>query len=143
MSCPRTIAPLPCGLTGVGFTAAPWDSLTNTLTLQHGQGANFPALPNGETFWVDIDGCNCCMRVQVTGRSGDVFTVVPPVGGACACTKSNSRVAYATNSAEHIKGIAAELGINVVPPLKFDCVTRTLSIDCEQLKTMVFSPCGM
>jgi hypothetical protein len=119
-----------------------WNLSDTTLCLIAGQGVNFPTPTNGQRFWLDIDGCDCCTRVEVTGRNGDVLTIVPPVDTSCACIKSNSRVSYARNAPEAIKDIASELGFDAVPPLHYDCATRRLWIDCEELKTMVNTPCN-
>lgn len=141
MTCPR-LARLGCQQTGVGFLARAWTPTATTIELQVGQGAGFPQPAAGETFWVDLGGCGCCARVQVTARAGDVLTIVPPVSSDCSCISSTARVAYATSSPEHTQTLAAELPFNVVPPLRWDCETRTLSIDCAALKDMVASPCG-
>ncbi|HQL53499.1 MAG TPA: hypothetical protein PLQ87_02240 [Phycisphaerae bacterium] len=141
-TCPPLLTPLACGQTGVGFTLSAWSAPHTELHLRAGMGANFPVPTAGNSFWVDIGGCGCCARLQVTGRTGDVLTVVPPAAGDCDCIGSNARVAYATSSPEHIRALAAEVPFNVQPPLRWDCATRTLSIDCAALKDLVATPCG-
>lgn len=139
--CPPTLTPLGCDQTGVGFTAQAWNLSDTTLHLRAGMGANFPE-PVGTSYWVDLGGCGCCARVRVTGRVGDVLTVEPPPGTDCTCVGSNTRVAYASNSPEHIRALAMEVGINVQSPLVWNCATRTLSLDCAALKNMVNTPCA-
>jgi hypothetical protein len=141
-SCPPTLTPLGCDQTGVGFLAAAWNQSDTELHLRAGMGTNFPIPTAGTRYWVDLGGCGCCARVEVTGRLGDVLTIVPPITTGCTCISSNTRVAYATNSPEHMREIAKEVGLNVVAPLSWNCVTRTLSIDCVALKAMVNSPCA-
>ena len=142
-TCTKKVAELACGQTGVAFLCSPWNAADTSLCVQAGQGDNFPTPTAGTSFWMDIGGCGCCTRVEVTARTGDNFTIVPTIGAACACVRSNSRVSYAANAPETIRALAQELGINVLPPLRYNCATRTLSIDCEELKQMVALPCGI
>lgn len=140
MTCPAKLEPLNCSQTGVGFSTGPLASGGGTITLQAGQGQNFPTPTDGKVFYVDVGGCGCCTRLKVTRRVGDVLTLEP--GIACACIQSGARVAYASNSPEHMRLAAAELPFNAVPPLYWNCETRTLHIDCEELKAMVAMPCA-
>lgn len=139
MTCPALLEPLNCAQTGVGFMALAYTAGATTLTLQQGQGEHFPVPASGRVFYVDVGGCGCCGRLKVTGRVGDVLTVEPFTG--CTCMSANARVAYASNSPEHMRLVAMEVPFNAVPPLHWDCETRTLSIDCEELKALVATPC--
>lgn len=140
--CPPTLTPLGCNQTGVGFLAATWNQPDTELHLRAGMGANFPVPSGATSFWVDLGGCGCCTRVRVTAVVGDTLTIEPPTPSGCTCISSNTRVAYASNSPEHIRELAKEIGINAVAPLVWDCSTRTLSIDCALLKDLVERPCS-
>lgn len=142
MNCPRQLSPLACGQSGVGFLAQPWQGGDGRLVLMAGQGASFPVPTAGTRYWVDVSGCTCCLRLEVIGRENDELILADAPDTGCNCARANARVAYATNSIEHVRLVVAEMGINIVKPLHYDCATRTLSIDCEELKAMVFSPCG-
>lgn len=139
MTCLARLEPLGCHQTGVGFMAAPLAAGSTSLTLQAGQGAQFPQPADGRVFWVDIDGCGCCSRLKVTARDGDVLTVEPT--GTCSCTMSNSRVRYAHDSVEHMRLAALEAMPTFVAPLVYDCATNTVSVDCAALKALVQAPC--
>lgn len=141
MSC-HGLAQLSCNQTGVGFLATAWNPGATSIELAPGQGVNFPAPTSAQRYFVDIGGCGCCTRVEVTARAGDVLTIVPPPASDCTCITKNARVAYATNSPEHTTLVAQSLPFEVVPPLRWDCATRTLSIDCAMLKDMVNQPCA-
>jgi hypothetical protein len=140
-TCPPTLTPLGCDQTGVGFLSMAWNLADTSLHLRAGMGASFPIPSSATSYWVDLGGCGCCARVQVTGRVGDVLTIVPPPATGCTCISSNTRVAYASNSPEHMRELAKEVGINVVSPLVWNCATRTLSLDCAALKDLVNLPC--
>ena len=63
---------------------APGDT---TITLSSGQGANFPTLSTGEYFYATlINTSNTLEIVKVTGRTGDVLTVVRAQEGTVART---------------------------------------------------------
>ena len=141
MSC-AGLAQLACNQTGVGFLASTWTPSSTSIELAPGQGANFPVPTSSQRYYVDLGGCGCCARVEVTGRVGDVLTIAPPPASDCTCITKNARVAYATSSPEHITLVAQSLPFEVVPPLRWDCATRTLSIDCAALKDMVNQPCA-
>jgi hypothetical protein len=144
--CPTKLSPLGCKQTGVGFLQTTWSGCGTTIQLFAGQGAQFPQPVNGQSFWVDVDGTSCggscCARLEVIARTADTLTLRNP-DCSCDCIPATSKVSYAHNSPEHIRMVASELGFNVVPPLRFDCATRTLSINCEELKQMVNMPCAM
>ena len=141
MSC-AGLAHLGCQQTGVGFLASAWTPSDTTIELAPGQGVNFPTPTATQRYFVDLGGCGCCTRVEVTARAGDVLTIIPPAASDCTCITKHARVAYATNSPEHIALVAQALPFEVVPPLRWDCETRTLSIDCAALKDMVNQPCA-
>lgn len=63
---------------------APGDT---AITLSSGQGANFPSLSTGEYFYATlINTSNTLEIVKVTGRTGDVLTVVRAQEGTVART---------------------------------------------------------
>lgn len=143
--CPKKLAPLGCAQTGVGFLHSPWSNCATELHLFPGQGTQFPAPTNGQSFWVEVDGSpcgGCCATLEVIAKNQDTLTLRNP-DCSCNCIPATARVRYAHNSSQHMRMVAEEVGINVVPPLRFDCATRTLSINCEELKQMVFAPCAM
>jgi hypothetical protein len=145
MICPQKLTPLACSQLGVSFLQLPWAGCSTTLTLVAGGGAQFPVPTNGTSFWVEADGSacgGCCARLEVIARSGDVLTLRAPNCAECSCLAANTRIRYAHNSVEHMRAIALEVGINVVAPLRYDCATRTLSVNCEELRSMLESPCG-
>lgn len=141
MACTQKLARLGCNQLGVAFTKLPWNTGSSTIQLSSGGGAQFPVPTMGTSFWVDIDGCDCCARFEVTANANDVLHVRAPIT-ACGCIPPNARVRYAHSSPEHVSAIVTEMGINVVAPLQYNCATRTLSINCEQLKALVASPCA-
>lgn len=141
--CPVHYKDLACGLTGVGYTAEVISGAVTTVRLRKGHGKQFPEMASGDYFYAYLtDGCNeCCEQVKVTGIKGDVVTFERSAM-SCDCYSTNSRLRYSNCSVEAIRAIASEVGINVVPPLRYDCATRTLSIDCGALHDMIANPCG-
>lgn len=141
--CPR-LAMTTCSQTGQGFTRAPLNPGDTEVQLMTGHGDQFPELTPGHFFFISVyAGCSqCCETMRVTARTGDILTVERPAAGACGCMKSNATVVYARDSREHLEALIRDIGINVVPPLRFDPCTRTLSINCEELHEMVSRPCG-
>lgn len=141
MICPPKLLPLSCGQCGLAFTAANYDCGSNTLRMQGGAAASFPAPASGKYFFVEIQSsCNskhdcaeCCATLKVTAINGDVWTVEPVGGCTCECIGPNATVKYSTSSYEVVKSIVESLGIKVQPPLKYDCETGTLSLDCNYL----------
>lgn len=142
MACTARYVGLPCPLSGVGFSAAALPLGAATLQLQSGHGGFFPALGAGQFFFAEVtDACGeCCETVRVVGRAGDLLQIVREAPGCCFA--SNSRVRYVSHTRDAILAIAAEVPINVVPPLQWDCETRTLSINCVALSEMMASPCA-
>lgn len=138
MACPVLYPGLPCHLSGVGYTAQSAPLGAASLTLMTGHGAQFPELSPGQWFYAEVtDACgDCCETVRVTARDSDVLTILrdAPV---CDCFASASRVRYLSTTRDAILAIAAEVELNVLEPLMFDCESRTLSIDCEKLREMV------
>lgn len=141
--CPNYYKALPCSLTGTGYTSQVVTTGSLTVKLYTGHGKQFPALASGEYFYAWLtDGCDaCCEQVKVVAIDGDTVTIERP-SMACDCFSTNSRLRYTSDTAEAIRAIAAEVGINVVSPLVYDCATRTLSIDCAALQDMIKNPCG-
>lgn len=131
MTCPARYVGLPCSLSGVGYSAVAAPLGAASITLQTGHGAFFPAVDAGQFFFAEVtDGCGgCCETVRVTGRTGDVLAIVRDAP-TCDCLSANSRVRYVSCSRDAILAIAAEVDINAVPPLHWDCETRTLTLEC-------------
>lgn len=138
MTCPSNYAELACPLTGVGYTHSPAPIGARELILIKNQASHFPDLQEGEYFFAyAIDACNKqCTKVKVVGvdKTNDKLTIEIPL---TVCIASLSRVTYESTSVEAIRAIAADLGINVVAPLVYDCATRTLSIDCQGLRELM------
>lgn len=144
MACVGTYAPLPCALTGVGFTKSPVTAGATVLPLMTGGASQFPELDPGQYFFATLThGCNnCCEEVRVVEvRRATDELVVERQDGACECLTSNSRVRYETCSVRAIRAIAAEAAPEVQAPLVYDCDTHTIRIDCAQLKDMMARPC--
>ena len=142
MACSPRYVGLPCPLSGVGYSAAAVSLGAASITLQAGHGAFFPAVSAGQFFFAEMtDACgDCCETVRVTGKTGDILQIVRDAPGCCFA--SNSRVRYVSHTRDAVLAIAEEVPINVVPPLQYDCETRTLSINCSMLAEMVSSPCA-
>jgi hypothetical protein len=136
MECSIKLIELPCHLSGIGYTAKVWSAGDTTLMLMHGHGISFPSPSAGQHFYVSVSSaCNdCCARFKVSKRVGDVLTVALVGAASCTCMGANAKVAFLSVPREIVQDIVAEIGINVEPPLVYDCVTRTLSIDCRLLK---------
>ena len=146
MACPPIYVGLPCHLSGVGFLGAAHASTplgAASLKLQVGHGRFFPEVPAGQFFYAEItDACNeCCELVKVVGKTDDTLEVIRE-SGRCECFSGNSRVRYVSDSREAILAIASEVPLNVTEPLRWDCETRTLSIDCNKLQEMINNPCA-
>lgn len=142
MKCPNKYAELPCSVSGVGYLHSKTGLHTQELWMIKGHASQFPSLQDGEFFFAYIhDNCNkTCLKVRVTfvDKINDVLTIDAPLS---VCFSSQSRVSYDHSSVERTREIAASVGINVVPPLVYDCETRTLSIDCAGLREMITN-CG-
>jgi hypothetical protein len=145
MPCPTKIVPLPCAKSGVALTAAPVTCPAGTtINLMTGGGAMFPAIPAGMHFYVTIGNCDCCAEAKVTALVGDVMTVeFLGAASACACVPANSHVRYErfTRTALDEMVLEAVGKLTWAAPLKFDCATRTVSIDCATMATGC-APCG-
>ena len=135
MNCPQKLVTLPCGKSGIGFLAQPLSCAQTTLRLMDGHQANFPELTSGQHFYVVITKpCNtCCSVFRITGISDNILSINGIEDCPCGCFPSNSKVEYTTDVREYIQDIAMEIGFNVISPLKWDCTTRTLSLDCNEL----------
>lgn len=135
MACPQKLVTLPCGKSGIGFLSQPLSCDQTTLRLMDGHQANFPTLISGQHFYVVITKpCNtCCGVFRITGISDNILTIFGLSDCPCGCFPSNSKVEYTTDVREYVQDLAMEIGFNVVSPLKWDCETRTLSLDCNEL----------
>jgi hypothetical protein len=141
MICPPKLLPLACDQSGIGYTAANYTCGSTTLKMQSNVAAAFPAPNNGKFFFVDIESTctdkhdckKCCGVLKVTAIVGHDWTVEPVGDCNCECFSANAKVSYSTNSYEVVKSIVQQLGISVQPPLKYDCDTGVLSLDCNYL----------
>lgn len=142
MACPTRYVPLPCAMSGVGFTATTTQRSSGSIQLQAGHGANFPEVAGGKFYFVHVESrCgSCCEHVRVVGKAGDTLHI-QRLGQGCECIPSNARVRYDGMSREAVFAIAQEVPFNVVDPLVWDCETRTLSVNCAKLKEMINNPC--
>lgn len=141
MTCPK-LARLACGLTGTAKLSANAGVGATTLTLTTLASASLPTMTLGESYYINITGgcgCGCQEPIKVTASAGNTLTVTPPLTRALS---KGTTIAYASNSVEHMALVAQEAPINIVPPLVWNCETRTLSIDCAALKTLVNNPCA-
>lgn len=138
MACDPKYLDLPCSLSGLGYTAAALSDVGTEITLMQGHGAFFPEVGDGEYFFARLTtACgDCCEEVRVIGRDADTLTV-ERASASCGCFSSNSAVRYERTSKSAILAIASEAPINVVSPLHWDCETRTLSFDCEELLNLL------
>lgn len=109
-----------------------------------GHGANFPSLIENEYFYATLYApCDTkCARVTVIATSSDTFTIEGLDNTTDICFPENSKLVYDRCSTETIRAIASEVPINVTAPLKYDACTRTLSIDCAELKRIIGTGCG-
>lgn len=139
MSCPTRYANLPCAKMGVGYTRLKADIGSSTLQLMNKQGTAFPELRAGEYFYAHVmSACDrMCERVKVVAVAGDTLTLDKALTN---CFSDKARVAYVLD-AQAVAEIAGQVGINVADPLRYDCLTNTLSIDCQKLKQMI-ATCG-
>lgn len=133
MDCELKLKMLECGQTGVGFTGAPLNENANKLKLMTGHGNQFPNISGGQYFYITIKGCDgCCERAKVTAREADTLTLERSVPVPCQCIGSNAKVEYSTDE-RYIYDIAASVHITALTPLKYNCITRTISVDCKEL----------
>lgn len=139
MKCSPSYANLPCSKLGAGYTRFRNGIGSDKLFLRLNHGDAFPDLAEGEYFYAHIvSPCNKhCTRVKVIRSEGDSLTLE---SGLTACFNELSRVSYILD-AQAVAEIAAQVGVNVVEPLIYDCSTNTLSIDCQKLRQML-AKCG-
>lgn len=141
MSCGPTLARLGCDQLGVSTLAQKYTG-GSSLYVTPKTASELPDLTSGETYWIRVRGaCGSCASIQVVAKDGATLTVVEPVGFS-GCLVTGSTVVYDAMNAEAIKLLAAELPFDAVEPLHWDCATRTLSIDCGELKAMLDAPCA-
>jgi hypothetical protein len=141
MACPPKLLPLACEQTGLGFTVGNYNCGSTTLTMAPGSASAFPAPNNGKFFFVELESrCTekkdclpCCAILKVTAIVGNTWTVEPVGDCNCTCIGANAVVRYSKDSYEVVKSIVQQLGITVQPPLKYDCDTGVLSLDCNYL----------
>lgn len=138
MVCPNCYAELPCHLSGVGYTFTTAEVGSQVLRLQKNHAMHFPKLNDCQYFFVYLtDACNKrCAQARVIGvdYTADALYLDSPLP---MCLSSLSRVSYDVGSVAAIRSIAAEIGINAISPLVYDCATRTLSIDCQAMRDLL------
>lgn len=144
MACPQKLVNLPCGKTGIGYLSQPLNCDSLTLRLMDGHQSNFPALTAGQHFYVVITKpCEtCCATFRVTAVTDNILTISGLSDCPCGCFPSNSRVEYTTNVREYVEDIVREMGINVAPPLHYDCETGVISLNCHEMAVMPDCGCG-
>lgn len=142
-SCSERLIELPCNLTGKGFTTAVVGSDSDTIRLMKGMGVNFPAVSTAKHYYVKVSSAcaGCCAEFKVIGKVGDTLNVERVSAMVCECIGTNATVTYIHTSMAVIEDMVRAVGINVVPPLVYDCNTHTLSIDCSLIPTVI-TPCG-
>lgn len=134
MACNNNLVFISCEYSGIGFTSKAVPEDATRIQLMKGHGKNFPPVTKGSHFYITIEGCNsCCETMRVVGIDGDVLEVERNLGDACTCIKSNAKVSYTSSNKEFFEDINGVIPLNVQSPLKFDCDTNTLSVDCAEL----------
>lgn len=138
VNCKSCYAELACEKTGVGFVHTPVEIGATVIRLQHGHAQHFPVLQECEYFFAHItDACTkMCEQIRIidVNTDNDTITLATPM---TSCFSSNSRIMYDVRSVSAIRAIASEVGINVVAPLEYNCETRTLSINCQELRNLL------
>ena len=140
MTCGPRLARLACDRSGVATVAQRYTGGT-TLALKPGGAAALPTLQAGEVMFVEVIGRDCggCAVFRVSAIVGESLTVDNVPG---ACLPPGTMVRYTATHPDAIKLLAAELPFEAVSPLVWDCNSRTLSLDCSDLKALVAAPCG-
>ena len=134
MACNNNLVFISCEYSGIGFTSKAVPEDATRIQLMKGHGKNFPPVTKGSHFYITVEGCNsCCETMRVVGIDGDVLEVERNLGDACTCIKSNAKVSYTSSNKEFFEDINGVIPLNVQSPLKFDCATNTLSVDCASL----------
>lgn len=134
MACNNNLVFISCEYSGIGFTSKAVPEDATRIQLMKGHGKNFPPVTRGSHFYITVEGCNsCCETMRVVGIDGDVLEVERNLGDACTCIKSNAKVSYTSSNKEFFEDINGVIPLNVQSPLKFDCDTNTLSVDCAEL----------
>lgn len=132
MTCSK-LQPLTCAMSGVGYTRTPTPVGSSTITLQQTLGSDFPTADGGY-FYVNITWCDgCCSGVKVIAVDGDVVTIEP--SALCGCIPANAKITYDRTSAAYIRDLVG-FNVEVASPLHYDCETNTLSISCDELKSL-------
>ncbi len=134
MTCSTGLLFLSCDYTGVGFTSKAVDKGATKIQLQRGHGKNFPSTLNGAHFYITVEGCHsCCEIMRVVGIQDDVLEVQRGLGSTCDCIASNARVSVSTDNQHFYNDLRNHIPLNAVSPLKYDCTTNTMSVDCAEL----------
>lgn len=141
MTCPPKLLPLQCDQSGIGYTAANYNCGSTTLRMAPGFSDDFPTPSSGRFFYVELetkcsekhDCGRCCATLKVVNIVNNEWTVEPVGDCNCECFSANARVIYSTSTYEAVKAVIEQIGIKVQPPLKYDCETGTLSLDCNYL----------
>ena len=143
MACEKPLIFLSCDSSGQARTAQAVNPNDTVIQLMRGQGSRFPEVPNGKWFYVRVVGCDsCCETMRVVGRDGDKLHVQRGFGTQCTCIKSNSLITYTTDTQYFFEDLLSVLPLNVTDPLKYNCETNTLSVDCAKLFSSKCGGCG-
>lgn len=134
MACNTNLQYLGCGYSGVGYTSQSVGKKDDYIQLMRGHGSNFPDVRPNSHFYITVEGCNsCCEVMRVVRKEQDRLYVERGLGDACSCISSQARVEYNTENPYFFNDINNVVPINVQAPLRWDCTTNTLSIDCSEL----------
>lgn len=143
MACDKPLIFLSCDSSGQARTAQAVNPNDTVIQLMRGQGSRFPEVPNGKWFYIRVVGCDsCCETMRVVGRDGDKLHVQRGFGTQCTCIKSNSLITYTTDTQYFFEDLLSVLPLNVADPLKYNCETNTLSVDCAKLFSSKCGGCG-
>lgn len=137
MSCPSLLEPKNCLQTGMASVVNTVPVGGTSLELESGGGVRFPAPSSGRVYYAIVYGCGCCNIVKVTNLVGDTLTIEPVNSPIVA----GSFIEYSTALVENIELIARSVMPTFMPPLQYDCVTNTVTIDCAALKDLATNPC--
>lgn len=143
MACRSNLVFLSCAQSGCGFTSKAVSDETTRIRLMRGHGKNFPKAGGGLHYYITVEGCNtCCELMRVIDKDEDTLIVERGLVSACSCIGSNAKVTYNTNNVHFFNDINNVIPLNVISPLRWDCETNTLSVDCAELFKSGCGECG-
>lgn len=143
MGCELRYLSLPCVKTGKAVLAESFCGNTTSVKLQPKHGTNLPQAGGGKFFHAFLvsDCCTQCEEVRVTEVKDDVVTL-ERIEQSATCFPPRSTLSYTSTTPAAIRAIVEDTPINVAPPLKYDCNSRTISVDCAQLVESCLKGCG-